>query len=290
MSLPSLAHTNLEKPLSQEDIVAIQQENQILQERIKLLERMLAEARRWMEREVQTRTKEIQTKLTTKNTLQALNEVFASNTGDQDSQWVAINLIREYFGQSLERLPHQFFAYLIEAERLYYILTNERGFSDGLPIVSVMTKAYDCLIHELITKWFARYARDRLRGENLPKFNDPLERALIAMITKNYTLSVGRLSPLLSRIKDHKENGVTLLPYTQLFADWIEQNPSIQKHLLSDILRKKLVRLNESEIFGEKRHRSSINHDEVREARSLLVGNYENKQSIFLLLLKMHEK
>lgn len=110
------------------------------------------------------------------------------------------------------------------------------------------------------------------------------------MITKNYTLSVGRLSPLLSRIKDHKENGVTLLPYTQLFADWIEQNPSIQKHLLSDILRKKLVRLNESEIFGEKRHRSSINHDEVREARSLLVGNYENKQSIFLLLLKMHEK
>lgn len=86
MSSPSLAHTNLEKPLSQEDIVAIQQENTILQERIKLLERMLAEARRWMEREVQTRTKEIQTKLTTKNTLQALNEVFASNTGDQDSQ------------------------------------------------------------------------------------------------------------------------------------------------------------------------------------------------------------
>jgi len=64
----------------------LQKENEILQERIKLLERMLAEARRWMEREVQTRTKEIQTKLTTKNTLQALNEVFASNTGDQDSQ------------------------------------------------------------------------------------------------------------------------------------------------------------------------------------------------------------
>ena len=69
-----------------EEFLKLQKENEILQERIKLLERMLAEARRWMEREVQTRTKEIQTKLTTKNTLQALNEVFASNAGDQDSQ------------------------------------------------------------------------------------------------------------------------------------------------------------------------------------------------------------
>ena len=289
MSWSKQTLTNSTNPQN-EEFLKLQKENEILQERIKLLERMLAEARRWMEREVQTRTKEIQTKLTTKNTLQALNEVFASNTGDQDSQWVAINLIREYFGKSLETLPHQFFAYLIEAERLYYILTNERGFSDGLPIISVMTKAYDCLIHELITKWFARYARDRMRGETLPKFNDPLERALIAMITKNYTLSVGRLSPLLSRIKDHRENGVTLLPHTQLFADWIEQDVSLQKHLLSDILRKKLIRLNESEIFWEKRHRSSINHDEVREARSLLVGNYQNKQSVFLLLLKISEK
>lgn len=76
---------------------------------------------------------------------------------------MAVNLIREYFGSHLDTLPHQFFAYLIEAERLYYILTTERGFSDGLPIISVLTKAYDCLIHEIITKPFVKYARDRLR-------------------------------------------------------------------------------------------------------------------------------
>ena len=270
-----------------EEFMKLQKDNEILLERITVLEHMLAEARRWMEREVQTRTKEIQTKLATKSTIQALNEVFASNSWDQDTQWAAVNLIREYFGSYLDTLPHQFFAYLIEAERLYYILTTERGFNDGLPIISVLTKAYDCLIHEIITKSFVKYARDRLRWEVPPKFNDPLERALIAMVTKNYTLSIGRITPLLSRIRDHRENGVTLLPYTQIFADWIKWNESLEKNLLSEPLRKKLVRLNESEIFGEKRHRSSINHDEVREARSLLLGNYENQQSIFMLLVKI---
>ncbi|MCB9804767.1 hypothetical protein H6769_03940 [Candidatus Peribacteria bacterium] len=58
----------------------LQKDNQILLERITVLEHMLTEARRWMEREVQTRTKEIQTKLATKSTIQALNEVFASNS------------------------------------------------------------------------------------------------------------------------------------------------------------------------------------------------------------------
>ena len=51
----------------------LQKDNEILLERITVLEHMLA-------REVQTRTKEIQTKLATKSTIQALNEVFASNS------------------------------------------------------------------------------------------------------------------------------------------------------------------------------------------------------------------
>lgn len=165
-------HTPL---VSREEYEALIEENTLLKSRTKMLEDLLDDARRWMRREISNRSEEIKKDLTARKTLKDLGSLLADTTNKRTPHGVIVDQLTEYFGEKLDMLPTDFLAYMIEVERLYYLLTVEGGFEDGLPIVSVITKAYDLLIHELITRSFAPWARKEIESRGIATFRDPIE-------------------------------------------------------------------------------------------------------------------
>lgn len=110
--------------------------------------------------------------------------------------------IMDMFGDVLERAPLHTLERLIDAE-IYWSTLQRYPHMDGLPVILAYQKILDAYIEDrLVAPWRASRTHTRLAM----MADTPLERDIEHILTKNYTLSLGRFFQILQMIRDSKKS------------------------------------------------------------------------------------
>lgn len=109
-----------------------------------------------------------------------------------------------------------------------------------------------------------------------------MEKAIHFVITKRYILSIGRLYGLLKAIRENER----LFDYGNAFREYLEKYRTLGDFLLSDEFFHAFSKVVESDVFGGKRHSGKISFEETAETRKLLLGDFQNQDSLFYRFLQ----
>jgi len=275
------------------NIKTLQEENEQLKNKLKI-------AQKWMKKEVAEDLKKIWKAKINSSTLKEKTCFLNDNIED-----IVTDKIQDFFGElMLINIPAKIIRNIISAEINYYNFRNNPSF-DWFSVISSYHKALDIIIETYITSDFRKFI-DKSR---LPKHieNDSLEKALNSVITKNYSLSAGRLYHLLKTIDEfkqkEKQNIISppsgtlfekerwkLKHYTYLFYKFLKKHSFIKNILLEDNqfleIFKKIM---ETEVLWEKRHSGQISFVDTRESRKLLIWDFKNKNCLFYKLMMIGE-
>lgn len=198
----------------------------------------------------------------------------------------SIDLIRQKISKFLGdivvmNIPEWVLQSIVSAELEYSYLQQDPHF-DGLGIISSYHKAIDLLIEHHITQGFRSMLTDDAYHSS-HQDHDALETALRLLITKNYSLSIGRFYHLLHMIATQQ----SLWYYGSKFTDYLAENHDIWNIVLSPDCIQVLQVLVESELVWRKRHEGSISFDEVTQARKYLIWNLEDQNCLIYKLLEI---
>lgn len=150
----------------------------------------LALAERWMRREVESSIAHIQRSRLKKSTRSHFANVF-----EEEGIEIITRKVMDEFGESLQYAPKHTLERLIDAEIYWHTLQNYPTL-DALPIVLSYQKILDAWIEEKLIAPF------RKSTKNIPlTATSAIDRDIENIITKKYTLSIGRLYQIISMIR-----------------------------------------------------------------------------------------
>lgn len=233
------------------------------------LKRKLARAQAWMKQEVRNQ----------------VHIIWSTHFSDNDenkerTQEEISEEITQFIGEVLMlNVPKDFMENIISAEILYHSLEQNDNF-DGLGIISSYHKALDVLFENFITKWFRKYAQKQWQT-HLRK-NEVMEKTLNSVVNQNYILGAGRLFHILKMIRNNDE----LQDYWKCFKDYLEKYNFLWDILLSDEFFKCFSSLVNSDILWKKRHVGKINFKETKQARKLLIWDFEDQNCLIYKLIE----
>jgi len=253
------------------NIKTLQEENKQLKNKLKI-------AQKWMKKEVAEDIKRIWKAKINSSTLKEKTCFLNDNIED-----IVTDKIQDFFGElMLINIPAKIIRNIISAEINYYNFRNNPSF-DWFSVISSYHKALDIIIETYITSDFRKF----IDKSKLPKHieNDSLEKALNSVITKNYSLSAGRLYHLLQLINEWNE----LKHYTYLFSKFIKKHLYLENILLDKEFLEIFEKIIKTEVLWEKRHSWQISFVETREARTLLIWDFKNKNCLIYKLMMIGE-
>lgn len=254
--------------MSTKTLQDLEQENALLKRRLEI-------CARWMRREVEESVHRISKRNVTKMTETGRDDFLREN-----QEAIIGKRITEYFGDILLlNAPKETIEYLISSEINFYNLTKNPSL-DGFSVIGSYHKILDVWVEQMIVNQFRKFAQKR--GAVVLRVNDPLEKALHAVITKKYILSLGRLYGLLRMIR----KGEKLYDFGQAFVQYLDKYPDLRDMLLSDrffLLFEKIV---ESDVFGGKRHQGSISLSDTKNTRKWVTGDFMDKDGLLYQVLE----
>ena len=247
----------------------MQKKEDLIRENIELKSRLdLAE--KWMRREVATSIDRIQKEKSIKTTRKSLANMF-------ESEWLDIltKRILDQFDDSLANAPKYTIERLIDAE-IYWQTLQRYPQMDALPIVLAYQKILDAWIEEKLIAGFRTKMQHTRNGNPILSTDTDIANIL----TKNYTLSIGRLYQLLSLVRD----GVDLSPMTEsLISYWQKEIPNTLSTLISDKCFAPFSDLIELEVFSRKRHEGKVNYSDAQRIREAMVDASERKSFLEMI-------
>jgi hypothetical protein len=194
---------------------------------------------------------------------------------------IIIKKISDFFWEILLlNTPTSVIENIISAEVSYFNL-RENPSSDWLWVITSYHKALDTLTEGFITKWFRKFAKKNWQIQL--RQNDALEKALNSVVNKGYILSIWRLFHLVKLIKDDDK----LYDYWKCFKEYLEKYDYISDILFNDEFFNNFEILVASEILGKKRHIWKISFIETREARSLLIWDFKDENSLIFRFIEI---
>lgn len=258
------------------NIQKTQLDNQKLKEENLDLKRKLSIAKTWMWKEVREQVKKISKRKISSMTCRTKDRFFSDNVEE-----IITTKVATFFWEILLlNTPTSVVNNIISAEVAYFNL-RENPSADWLWVITSYHKALDLLIESEITKWFRKYA---IKNNQIQlRKNDVLEKALNSVVNKWYILSVWRLYHLLKLIKNNEE----LYDYWKCFSDYIKKYKYISDILFNEEFFDNFDKLINSEILWKKRHIWKVSFVEAREARSLLIWDFKNKNSLIYKFIEI---
>lgn len=177
----------------------MQKKEDLIQENIELRAR-LDLAKKWMRRQVASSIAKIQKESTVARTRGNVNAVWKENGVD-----IITGKILHQFDSVLDHAPKYTLERLIDAE-IYWHTLQEYPHMDALPIVLAYQKIFDAWIEEvLIVPWRNIHHQTMNRSALFSREIDILDRDIENILSKKYTLSIGRLYQILSLIRSETE-------------------------------------------------------------------------------------
>ena len=251
-------------------LTTLQEENQLLKHKLEV-------AQNWMKKEISEDKKKISKAKINNSTLKEKTCFLNDNIEE-----IVSNKIQDFFGElMLVNIPAKIIKNIISAEINYYNFRNNPNF-DGFSVISSYHKALDIIIETYITSSFREFAKDK----KLEYSNNSLEKSLFLIIEKNYSLSIWRLFHLIQIIKKkEKINWKNII----IFKEFLEKFSFIQNILLDKEFFQIFEEIIETEVLWEKRHSGQISFIETREARKLLIWDFNNKNCIIYKLMMIWE-
>jgi hypothetical protein len=237
---------------------------QLLEEQNKMLSHKLEIAKEWMKRGIDEKKNKIGAET---NFYENFDALIKEKINDFFSEIILINF------------PSDFIDNIISSEINFHNMQRDEHI-DGIVVILGYQKILDFIIEENITKEFRKFAIQQ--GLNTLERGNPLEKSLFLVVEKWYSLSIGRLYNILKNIRDEQDN----FPYKRCFENFLKKYASLGKLLLGNSFFSQLEILVESEVLWEKRHKGSIDFEAVKQARKILIGNFEDKNCIIYSLLE----
>ncbi len=235
-------------------------------------------AERWMQREVQDAMQSID-----KQWVKSRARKHFANLLEEEGIDIIARRIHETFGFSLECAPEFTLERLIDSEIYWYTL-QKYPTMDGLPVILAYQKILDAWIKEKLIKGFRR-SNTNIQIQKLASW-DTLEKDIQNILTKNYTLSIGRLYQILSCIRDKR----TLAPLVSgLVHFWKEKIPEILQVLISDEFFLPFSELMEREIFTKKRHEKKVTFSDVKKVREVMVQAFGSREWLFSVIFNINK-
>lgn len=172
-----------------------------------------------------------------------------------------------YFWWSLNYAPVYTRERLMDAE-IYWITLQKHPTIDAFPVIASYQKILDAFFEEMVTREF----RARYRDLHIPRIDRWLEQDISLVISKDYTLSLGRWYQFMISVS----RGENLGYFSRLLADSIKkEKPHIADILFVPEFIERFETLIDMEVFGRKRHEQKISYTDAKRVREILVGNYE---------------
>lgn len=258
------------------NIQKIQLENADLKKENLDLKRKLSIAKLWMEREVRFQVQKISKSKLSKMTSETKDAFFAENVEE-----IITSKVSDFFGEiMLLNTPPSVVENIVSAEVSYFNL-RENPSADGLWVITSYHKALDTLIESYITKWFRKYAQKK--GQIYLRTNDVLEKSLNSVVNQWYILSIWRLFHLVKLIKEDEQ----LHDYGKCFKEYLEKYDFISEILFADEFYENFSDLVNSEILWKKRHVWKINYEETTQARTLLIWDFKDENSLIYKFIEI---
>jgi hypothetical protein len=177
----------------------MQKKEDLIQENIELRAR-LDLAKKWMRRQVASSIAKIQKESTVARTRSNISTVWKENGID-----IITGKILYQFDSVLENAPKYTLERLIDAE-IYWHTLQEYPHMDALPIVLAYQKIFDSWIEQiLIAPWRNVHHQGISRSTPFSREMEILDRDIENVLSKKYTLSIGRLYQILSLIRSGSE-------------------------------------------------------------------------------------
>lgn len=240
------------------------------------LKRKLAIAKLWMEREVKSQIKKIESGKVSKKASISTDVFFSENVEE-----IIINKVSDFFGEILLlNTPDSIIENIISAEVSFYNLRENKN-ADGLGVITSYHKALDVLIETYITKGFRKFAKKNKQTQL--RQNDILEKSLNSVVNSWYILSVGRLFHLIKLIKEDSK----LYDYWECFKSYVEKYDYLNEILFDENFYLNFSKLANSEILWRKRHVWKISYSEVKKARKLLIWDFKDTDSLIYKFIEM---
>jgi hypothetical protein len=169
----------------------------------------------------------------------------------------------DQFGDILPNSPEYTLERLIDAE-IYWQTLQQYPQMDALPIALAYQKILDAWIEErLVALW-----REKMKDARFQIQDATLDRDIANIITKKYTLSIGRLFQIISFIHD----GEALSPIIQsLTSYWQREIPHTLDILRSDDFFTSFSELISLEIFSSKRHEKKVSYSDAKVMREIVI-------------------
>ncbi len=227
-------------------------------------------AEKWMRREVATSIGRIQKEKSTKITRKSLANIF-------ESEWLDIltKRILDQFDNSLNKAPKYTTERLIDAE-IYWQTLQRYPQMDALPIILAYQKILDAWIEERLIAGY----RIKTQNTKIGHAIHSTDADIANILTKNYTLSIGRLYQLISLVRD----GVQLSPMTEsLITYWQKEIPNTLAVLLSDECFIPFRDLIDLEVFSRKRHEGKVNYSDAQKIRKVMVDATSTKSFLEMI-------
>lgn len=237
------------------------EENRILRERLAL-------AQGWMRREVRASAAHIG-----RDRVHASVRSHFSNIFEQEGIKMLERHIDWLFGSRLDTAPEHTRRRLIDAEIYWYTLQKYPTL-DAFPILAAYQKIFDAWIEAcLVDPW-----RISIRDTRFDTVHTSIEQDLARIHQKNFSLSIGRLYRILSRIRSDEMCG----PYeSHLRWFWKIHAQKHQESLLSDTCFTYLQSLVSQGMFGKKRHETKVSFRDAQNLREAFLGRGGIFDSIF---------
>jgi hypothetical protein len=165
---------------------------------------------------------------------------------------------------------------------------------DALPIIIAYQKILDAWIEEtLIAPWRNEIQNSKFKIQNsyFQKEASILEKDLQNILTKNYTLSIGRLYQILSFARDASVISSEAIaesrnpaPLTAcLISYWQSEIPNTFRTLISDGCFVPFSDLIGLEVFSRKRHEGKVNYSDAEKIREVMVDASERKSLLEMI-------
>jgi hypothetical protein len=247
----------------------MQKKEDLIQENIELRSR-LELAEKWMRREIAISITRIQKEKIAKRTRASVAQIWK-----EDGLDLITGKIHAQFAPILELAPKYTLERLIDAD-IYWHTLQQYPHMDALPVVLAYQKILDAWIEQTLIASL----RISLKNAKLNMEYSKLDIDIVNIVTKNYTLSLGRLYQILQTIRENNNLSPIL---SNLVTYWKEHNTTLLEVLVSDAFFVPFTELIEREVFTRKRHESKVTYSDAKIIREVMIGNISQKSFLEMI-------
>lgn len=237
---------------------------ELIEENI-FLKKKLEEAMKWMRRQI-----EESRLIVAKDEIKKANKILRIEYLDTEQVNIITRNIETYF--EWLKLPKYAKERIIDAELHWYQLQKYPKM-DGSAVLISYQKIFDDITESSIGNPFKKYLEQN--RNNIP---EKINKNILNLIKKDYSLSFSRFYNIIMDSSD--EGGI------KLENEWIiflkQKIPSIFQLLQKNEFMNSYKQLMNLEVFWKKRHSEKISYSETKLARSLIIGDFQNKKTSML--------